>query len=484
MSRFNSVSDELIGALTKALGEHGVKSEHDAIESYKTDQEGDPRFHYMPGVVVFPESTEDVAAVVKLANKFMVPITPRSGGTSVSRGAIPVYHGIVMDLTRMNKIITLDADNLYAVVQPGVYTSDLQAAAREKGLMYAGDPCSATSCMIGGNVATNAGGDRAVKYGVTRDQIYAMKIVTANGEVTTVGQRTHKNTCGYALEQLMIGSEGTLGIITEITVKLLPEPTFRADCVAIFDDNAKALRLPNTLRKKGVVATSMEYLDYKAIKAAEKFNDIKGPYTDDFCVYIIMTIETYNEDDLDKQLVMIDETAREMGAKDVLVIEPNSNVWTLRKTFGETAREMSPKYYQEDFVVPIDKIIDIMEAVPEIEKKYNIPTITCAHIGDGNLHTALMNEGYDDETWENMVMNFHKDVYPLVYKAGGSMSGEHGIGFKRLVEFKQYTDPVQYNMMLAIKKALDPNDILNPGILFDVEGERTEASLGHRQEKA
>lgn len=468
---FNPVTKELVDALVDALGEHKVKQDPDILQSYQTDQEGDPRFHHMPELVVFPESTEEVAKVVRLANQYKVPITPRSGGTSVSRGAIPVYHGIVLVLTKMNHILKLDADNLYAVVETGVYTSDLQDAAKAKGLIYAGDPCSATSCMIGGNVATNAGGDRAVKYGVTRDQIYAMKVVTPTGDIVTVGKRTKKNACGYALEQLMIGSEGTLGIITEITVKLLPLPKYRQDVVAVFRDNAKALRLPNRLTKEGIVATSMEYLDYKAIGAVAEYLDVTAPFAEEFCVYVIMTIETFNEAYMDEQLVTIDEVAREMGAEDVRIIEPKSTIWNLRRNFGEAAREASPKYYQEDFVVPLDKIIDVMEAIPTFEKKHDIPTITCAHIGDGNIHTALMNYGFDDDEWKEKVDAFHADVYPLVYSVGGSMSGEHGIGYKRVADFAKYTDPAEFKMMQAIKKALDPNDILNPGKIFDLEQE-------------
>ena len=435
---FNPVTKELVDALVDALGEHKVKQDPDILQSYQTDQEGDPRFHHMPELVVFPESTEEVAKVIRLANQYKVPITPRSGGTSVSRGAIPVYHGIVLVLTKMNHILKLDADNLYAVVETGVYTSDLQDAA---------------------------------KAGVTRDQIYAMKVVTPTGDIVTVGKRTKKNACGYALEQLMIGSEGTLGIITEITVKLLPLPKYRQDVVAVFRDNAKALRLPNRLTKEGIVATSMEYLDYKAIGAVAEYLDVTAPFAEEFCVYVIMTIETFNEAYMDEQLVTIDEVAREMGAEDVRIIEPKSTIWNLRRNFGEAAREASPKYYQEDFVVPLDKIIDVMEAIPTFEKKHDIPTITCAHIGDGNIHTALMNYGFDDDEWKEKVDAFHADVYPLVYSVGGSMSGEHGIGYKRVADFKKYTDPAEFKMMQAIKKALDPNDILNPGKIFDLEQE-------------
>lgn len=214
MARFNKVTKELVDELTAILGPKGLSVDPDKLESYQTDEEGNPVWFHLPEVVVFPETTEQVASIVKLANKYLIPITPRAGGTNVCCQAIPVYGGIVLNMDRMNKFLKLDADNFYMVTQPGVRTIDLQKAANQEGLLYAGDPCLADSCMIGGNLATNAGGNKAVKYGTTRHQIYSLKLVTPTGDIVTVGGRLQKCSTGYCLEQLICGAEGTLGIVT------------------------------------------------------------------------------------------------------------------------------------------------------------------------------------------------------------------------------------------------------------------------------
>lgn len=241
------------------------------LETFQTDEEGNPFWFRTPEVVVFPETTEQVADVVKLANKYLVSITPRAAGSGVSCGAIPVYHGIVIELDRMDKILKIDEDNLYVVVQTGVRTAVIQQECKQRGLLYAGDPCSADSCQIGGNVATNAGGNKAVKYGTTRNQIYGMKIVTPTGDIVDVGARLQKCSTGYCVEQLICGSEGTLGIITEITLKLRPLPPCKFDMVAIFDNDTKAFALPNKILKAGIEPTSIEYMDNFALKMCSNF---------------------------------------------------------------------------------------------------------------------------------------------------------------------------------------------------------------------
>ena len=226
MMKYNPITEEIVNELKKIVGDKYATTDPDKLEIYKTDEEGNSIYFSYPEVVVFPASTEEVAEVVKLANKYLVPITPRSAGTGLSCGAIPVHHGIVIELERMNQILEMDAENLYCVVQPGVRTVDLQQAAKAKGLLYAGDPCSAESCQIGGNLATNAGGNKAVRYGTTRHQIYDLTVVTPLGDIVKVGARLEKCSTGYCLEQLICGSEGTLGIITEATLKLRMLPPY------------------------------------------------------------------------------------------------------------------------------------------------------------------------------------------------------------------------------------------------------------------
>ena len=236
MSKYEPVSAEVVAALQTALGAEYVKTDAETLEKYKTDEETDPRYHHLPEVVIWPGSTEEVAAVMKIANQYNVPVTPRSAGTSVSCGAIPVYGGIVLLLERMDKIEELNTEGMYMVVEAGARTVEIQEKANAAGFLYAGDPCSADSCLIGGNIATNAGGNKAVRYGTTRDQVYAIEAVTPTGDIVNVGARLKKKSTGYCLEQLIMGSEGTLGIITKATLKLLPLCPYKLDLLAIFTD--------------------------------------------------------------------------------------------------------------------------------------------------------------------------------------------------------------------------------------------------------
>lgn len=256
MTKYNPVTPEVLEELKQAVGAANVKTDEETLERFKTDEETDPALMHRPEVVVWATSTEQVAAVLKLANKYVIPVTPRSAGTSVSDGAIPTLGGIVLSLEKMNRILEINTDAMYAIVEAGARTLDIQQAAHEKGMLYAGDPCSAESCLIGGNIATNAGGNKAVRYGTTRDQIYAVEVVTPTGEITNLGARLKKKTTGYCLEQLVMGSEGTLGIITKATLKLLPLPPFKVDVAAVYDDLNKAVTLVPSLLKAGLEPTS------------------------------------------------------------------------------------------------------------------------------------------------------------------------------------------------------------------------------------
>jgi glycolate oxidase len=468
MARFNKVTDELIQELKRIVGDKYATTDEEKLETYQTDEEGNSYWFRKPEVVVFPETTEQVAEIVKLANKYLVPITPRAAGTNVSCAAIPVYHGIVMELDRMDKILKIDTDNLFMVCQPGVRTSVVQEEAKKEGLLYAGDPCSATSCQIGGNIGTNAGGNKAVKYGTTRNQIYSLKIVTPTGDIVTVGARLQKCSTGYCLEQLICGSEGTLGIVTEMTLKLRPLPPYKFDLVAIFDDKAKAVVLPNRILKAGIEPTSVEYMDNKCLKLCCKFTKTTLPQVDDGACYVIVTVETFDEDELDKKMEIISDLCDAAGAVDVL--QADDRVWTARRNFAEACHDADKTFYTEDFVVPLDQIPVILAKLPALETKHKLYVVTGAHIGDGNIHACLLNtEKQTPDQWVKTVDAFHDDLFPMVYELGGKISGEHGIGYKKADIFKKCTQPGEYKMVRAIKKALDPNNIMNPGKIVDLE---------------
>lgn len=460
MENYNPITQEVLEKLNALVGEKYVWTDPDHLEQYKTDEETDPRLFRTPEAVVAPETTEQVAAIMKLANQYGFPVTPRSGGTSVSDGAIAVCGGLVLLLERLDKIEKVDADGMYLIAQAGVPTVKVQEAARAVGLFYAGDPCSADSCLIGGNLATNAGGDKAVRYGTTRNQVHAIEVVLPNGEIANLGTRSKKNSTDYCLDQLVIGSEGTLGIITKATLKLLPLAPYKADVLAVFTDQEKAVSLVPILLKAGLNPTSVEFMDNGFVRSASDYSKIRLAHYEDGS-YVILTLETFDEDELEKKLEKLDELCRENGADDVMIAD--DRVWTVRKNCLESVRVLSKVMTSDDFVVPLDKIAQTINELSKVAESYPFQVFTLAHAGDGNLHFSILKGNMTDEAWEKALHDFHAEAYPYIYAMGGKLSGEHGIGAKKVKQLASLADPGELYMMQTIKKALDPKDVLNPG---------------------
>lgn len=334
MSNYNSVTPEFIDELKTLLGEKYVKTDADTLDRYKTDEEADERCFHLPDVVVIPANAEEIAGVVKLCNKYLIPLTVRGGGTGIVDGAIADKGGVVLLMERLNKIIELNKEGLYMVAQAGVRTLDIQAAAKAENLLYAGDPSSSDSCQIGGNLATNAGGIKAVRYGVTRNQVYAVQIVTPYGDIVDLGSPLKKCSTGYCMEQLVIGSEGTLGIITQVTLKLQPLPPYKIDMLAIFHDQMAAIGVVPQLVKAGIDPTSIEYMDNPNVRTTSEYLEFPGaPHIEDG-IYVIITIETFNEDELDMKMEQASDICEAAGAVDVLEADELSGrcaatVWNL-----------------------------------------------------------------------------------------------------------------------------------------------------------
>lgn len=460
---YNKLSNEIITKLQALVGVQNVVTDAGQMEIYAHDEVTDPAYHHMPEAVVFAENAQQVAAVVKLANEYHFPVVPRGAGTGLACGAVPIYGGVVLSLEKMNKIIEVNADAMYAVVEPGVRTSDLQTAAAAKGAFYAGDPCSGDSCFIGGNVATNAGGNRAVKYGTTRHQVYAVEVVNPTGKIVQLGARLQKQTTGYCLEQLIIGSEGTLGIITQITVKLLPLPKYSMDLLAVFESPEDAIGTVNKLVMAGI-----KYMDNITIKSVERYlgTTLQGSEKGN---YLIVEVEGTSEDDLDEKACSMDEICSENGAGDVLVAE-HDKIWQARKAFAEAVRAESLIVCKEDVVCPVDHEPALLAEILRLADKYQLVTRIASHAGDGNIHLNILKQEQEDYAdWDARVKANQQELYRFIYAHGGRLSGEHGIGYKRKQLMEEFTNPDELEMMRAIKKALDPNNILNPGKIFDIE---------------
>lgn len=465
MKEYNPVTAEVIDALKAVVGDKYVKTDADVLDVYKSDESLAPSFWKTPEVVVLPANTQEVSEIMKVANRFDVPVTPRSAGTSVSCGAVPAYKGIVLLMERMNHIIELNEDGMYMTVEAGVRTIDIQNAAHEKGLLYAGDPCSSDSCLIGGNLATNAGGLRAVRYGVTRDQVYCLEIVTPTGDIVECGRILKKCSTGYDLEQLIIGSEGTLGIITKVTVKLIPLPPYRFDVLAIYTDPRQALHMVPKLMKAGIDPTSVEYMDNSYVRGCADYCHYKDmPHYDDG-IYVIITVETFHEDELDTKMDAVCTICEESGAAEVL--EADDRVWNMRRNCQTSVELQSKVFLTDDVVVPVHKIAGTIEKIMDIGKDYPFEVKINAHIGDGNLHIVLCKMDMSDEEWEKNVEEFHQQVYAYAYSVGGRLAGEHGIGAKKLKYMEQFTPKGELKIMKTIKRAMDPKDILNPGKVID-----------------
>lgn len=465
MKEYASVNQEMLAELEAALGAEYVLTAADKLEQYKTDEETDPRMFHLPEAVVLPGSSEEVAAVVKLCNKYNVPVTVRGGGTSLADGAIPVCGGIVLLMERMNRILEMDTTAMYMVVEAGVRTIDIQKHANEAGFLYAGDPCSAESCQIGGNLATNAGGNKAVRYGVTRNQVYSLEVVTPVGEIVEVGARLKKCSTGYCMEQLIMGSEGTLGIITKATLKLQPLPPYRFDLLAVFDDPVKALDVVPKIMQAGLNPTSIEYMDNSYVRSTADYIEFKGAPHYEEGIYVIITVETFTEDELDLKMEKLDELCEEAGAVDVL--EADDRIWSMRRNCQESVRLISLVSLTDDVVVPVDKIAETIKYIMKTGEKYPFPVKINAHIGDGNLHIVLCKCDLSDEEWESNVAAFHQEVYSYAYSQGGRLAGEHGIGAKKLAYMETYTPAGELDLMRKIKLAWDPRLILNPGKIFN-----------------
>ena len=465
MQTYNPITQEIVDKLKAITGPSYVKTDKDILVQYQTDYENDPQKFHMPEAAVLPANAEEISQIVKLANEYHFPITVRSAGTSLADGAIPVYGGLVLCMERLNKIIELNEEGMYLTAEAGVRTLDIQKEAKAHGLMYAGDPPSAESCMIGANLATNAGGLRAVRYGVTRNQVYSLEMVTPTGEIVECGGILKKCSTGYDLEQLIIGSEGTLGIITKVTVRLIPLPPYHFDVLAIYTDPRQALYMVPQLMKAGIDPTSVEYMDNSYVRdTADYCHYSDMPHYEDG-IYVIITVETFREDELDTKMETVCNICEETGAVEVL--EADDRIWNMRRNIQNSCELVSKVFLTDDVVVPVHKIAPTIEKIMEIGEDYPFQVKINAHIGDGNLHIVLCKVNMTDEEWAASVDKFHHQVYEYAYSVGGRLAGEHGIGAKKLQYMEEFTPSGELQVMKTIKRAMDPNNILNPGKLFN-----------------
>ncbi|HUW63090.1 MAG TPA: FAD-linked oxidase C-terminal domain-containing protein [Spirochaetia bacterium] len=468
---YNRVTEEIVGQLRSIVGTGSVVLDPEKMEAYGHDEVSEAIWTKSPEVVVKPQTAQQVAAILQLANRERVPVTPRGAGTGLSAGAVPMLGGIILSVEKMNRILEIDAGNMFMVVEPGVTTGEVQKVAREAGFLYAGDPCSADSSFIGGNVAENAGGNKAVKYGTTSRHVYGLEVVLPGGEITTLGGKCVKDVTGYDLVHLMVGSEGTLGVVTKVFLKLMPLPQYVVDLLVPFADMQTAIDIvPTIMGNGGIIPTCLEFMDSTSIKAAEAYLNQKLPYSD-AGAYVIVEVEGSTEAQVEEDYLTIGRLCQQNGALEVFVadnISARDRIWKARKCFAEALRVVSPVYCMEDIVVPVSSIPRALAEIEKIAARYGVEIPSAGHAGDGNIHATLLRKNMDEETWHDVKENVLEDIYTVTYFLGGNLSGEHGIGAKRKDYLARFMDPVQLEMIRSIKKALDPNLILNPGKIVDM----------------
>jgi glycolate oxidase len=462
---YNKIDIYILDLLVDIVGSDFVLDDKDSILKYSKDETEDLVFS--PEVIVKPADAKEVSEIFRLANKYHIPVVPRGGGTGLSGGALAVHAGICLSMERFNKILEIDEKNFQAVVEPGVITQVFQEEVEKHNLFYPVDPASRGSCFIGGNLAECSGGPRAVKYGVTRDYVLSLEFVTPSGAIISNGARTIKNVTGYNLAQLIIGSEGTLGVITKIVFKLLSLPKFRKVLLIPFNSIENCISSVSEFFTAGVTPSALEFLEKSAVKASESQLNKKFPNSDAEAQLFIEVDGNY-EDSLNNDIQIIAEVAEKFGSTEIILAEDRQkmeDVWELRRGTGDAVKSIST-YKEEDTVVPRNKMPALIRGVKEISNKYGIRTICYGHAGDGNVHVNILKDKLSDEEWNLRIDDAVKEIFELTISLGGTISGEHGIGYSQKNYLPIALSIQEIELMKAIKKTFDPNNILNPGKIF------------------
>lgn len=426
---------------------------------------------HTPDFVVQVKSTEEVQTVVKLANKFNVPITPRGASTSLSGGPLPVEKGILMDFSQWDHYLEIFPDDLLIKASPGVITSDIHKLADQYNLMYPPDPSSSSICTIGGNLAENAGGPRGVKYGVTKDYVLGLEIVTASGEIINTGGNTVKNVTGYDLTKLIIGSEGTLAIITEATLRLIPKPLATKTAMILFDDLYTAGKSISAILTSGVRPSKMEILDNNSLNRVEDYAHLNLPRE---AAAILLVEVDGHPSILDKELITIKEALTKIGVDKIEIAESaeeEEKLWQVRKLVSPAIVKSGYTKISEDITLPLSKIPDMFEKIDKIKKEYDLNIVVFGHAGDGNLHPTI-NTNMRDQGEVGRVEDAVEEIFNYAIALGGTLSGEHGIGTMKRAFMTNEMGESGVLFQKAIKQALDPKNLLNPSKIFPITGEK------------
>ena len=452
-----------ISFFKEIIGADYVFTDIQSILNYSHDETED--LSYPPEVVLKPGTTNEIAKILKYCNFKKIPVTPCGARTGLSGGSLPVFGGVALSVERLNSILEIDERNLQATVQPGVINQVFRDAVESKGLFYPPDPASKGSCSLGGNLAENAGGPKAVKYGVTKDYVLNLEVVLPTGEIIWTGANVLKNATGYDLTALMIGSEGTLGVITTIVFRLIPLPTKDITLFVPFSSVEKACEAVSAVFRAGIIPSALEFIERDAIDWTLKYTDVELQVNDDVKAHLLVEVDGNDMDILYKDCERIFEVMEMFECGEILLADSESQknqIWKLRRAIAEAVKSNSI-YKEEDTVVPRAELAKLLKGVKAIGKNYGFQSVCYGHAGDGNLHINIIKAEMSDEDWNTKLTFGIREIFELTKSLGGTLSGEHGIG---LVQ-KDYMDIVfsekALDLQKGIKNLFDPNGILNPG---------------------
>lgn len=461
---FQPISRAVLEELSAVVGENCLFTDTDVLTEHGHDETEDLVF--VPQAVAEPADTAQVSALMRICNNHRIPVTVRGAGSGLAGGALPVYGGLVISMKRFDKILKIDRRNFQVTVEPGVITEILQNTLREEGLFYPPDPASRGWSFIGGNVSTNAGGPKAVKYGVVKDHVLNLEVVLPSGEVIWTGSNTLKNSTGYNFTQLMVGSEGTLGVITKIVLKLQPHPTQNLMMLAPFRSAESACAAVAAIFEAGVTPSGLEFMERNAIDWAVRYvGETPVPIREEDEAHLLIEVDGFHLESLMADCETITKVLERFDTGEIFFADDETtktSLWKLRRNVAHAVKRNSV-YKEEDTVVPRGELPALLKKVKEVGARYGFESVCYGHAGDGNLHVNILRGNLSDQIWNEEVPRGIREIFTFVKSVGGTISGEHGIG---LVQ-RQYLDIVftatEMELMRSIKRVFDPNGILNPG---------------------
>lgn len=458
--------EPLVGEFVKIVKAENVLREH--IEAYGRDYTED--LYFAPLLVVKPGSADEVAQILKKCNEKNVPVYTRGAGTGLSGGSLPVKPGVVLAMERLNQIINIDLENFQATVEPGVINEVFRQAVEAEGLYYPPDPASKGSCFLGGNIAHGSGGPRAVKYGTTRDYVLNLQVALPTGELIWTGANTVKNSTGFNLTQLMVGSEGLLGVVTKIVFRLISRPTQNILLLAPFAHAEDAAKAVNEVLLTGVTPSALELMELSGVKIASEATQTPFPMVEGAAFYLLIELDGNDMERLYADAEKIFPALDSCSAMDVLQADSSElkeQWWKVRRSIGETVKSQSI-YKEEDTVVPRAFLPQLLTGVKEIGERYGFVSVCYGHAGDGNLHVNILKYDMPDDKWNHELKKGIREIFELCKSLGGTISGEHGIGWVQAEYLNVVFNETHMNLMRGIKKVFDPKGILNPGKWIDL----------------